>query len=273
MPSPTTRSTGKPCRTISPPGRKQIQTNVYADEPLGAGHVKFVLLSSPLTDYHVYRVEWLPNQVRWLVDGKVVRIETDHVPDKAMALHINLWAPSAGWKAAYDASLEPAKTAGANKSYYLDATYAKVLELSTSYGNAGENLLKGTKKADWIEGRGGDDLLRGKGGGDTLVGGSGDDAIFGGRGSDTLNGRGGADELTGGRGADTFVFDRAPGPDNVDTIFDFTPGTDKIELRSAIFAAGGPIGALDVEAFHAGAVALEADDRLLYDAGDRQPRL
>ena len=100
-----------------------------------------------------------------------------------------------------------------------------------------------------------------------IVGGSGDDAIFGGRGSDALNGRGGADELTGGRGADTFVFDRAPDPDTVDTIFDFTPGTDKIELRSAIFAAAGPIGALDVEAFHAGAVALEADDRLLYDAG------
>lgn len=117
-------------------GKSQIQTNVYANAPLGAGHVKFVPIALPLTDYHVYGVEWLPNQVRWLVDGKVVRVETEHVPDKAMNLHINLWAPSSGWKNAYSDTLKPAASEGAKKSYYFDATYAKVFELSTACGNA-----------------------------------------------------------------------------------------------------------------------------------------
>lgn len=248
-------------------GRKQIQTNVYANEPLGVGHVKFVPISSPLTDYHVYRVEWLPNQVRWLVDGKVVRVETDHVPDKAMNLHINFWAPASGWKNAYDASLQPAKTIGANKAFYFDATYAKVLELSTAYGSAEANRLKGTNKSDWIEGRGGHDELHGKAGHDTLVGGAGDDLIFGGAGDDTIHGRSGDDTLVGRRGADTFVFDRPLGEANVDTILDFRPGEDTIELDDAIFAAVGAIGALAATAFNLGATALEADDRILYDGG------
>ena len=247
-------------------GKNQIQTNVFANEPLGAGHVKFVPISSPLTDYHVYRVEWLPNQVRWLVDGKVVRVETEHVPDKAMALHINFWAPSSGWKNAYSDTLKPAASEGAKKSYYLDATYAKVFELSTASGNAQSNVLKGSNKADWIEGRDGHDELRGKAGNDTLVGGSGDDAIFGGGGDDTIHGRAGADTLTGKGGLDTFVFDRALGSGNVDTIIDFTPGTDKIQLDDAIFATVGAIGPLAAEAFNLGAAALDADDRILYDA-------
>ena len=246
-------------------GKKQIQTNIYANEPLGAGHVKFVPITGALTDYHVYRMEWLPNQVRWLVDGKVVRVETDHVPKNPMNLHMNIWAPSAGWKNAYDASLQPAKTAGTNKSYFLDATYAKVFQLSTSFGDGGSNALRGTHKSDWIEGRKGDDVLRGKAKGDTLIGGAGEDTIYCGAGRDTIKGRGGDDTLVGRKGVDTFAFDRKLGPDNVDTIKDFTPGSDKIELSAAIFAAVGAAGSLAVTAFHVGTASHDADDRVLYD--------
>ena len=248
-------------------GTKRIQTNVYANEPLGRGHPEFVPVSSSLGDYHVYRIEWLPDQVRWLVDGKVVRTEPKFVPDKAMNLHINLWAPKSSWQAAYSDTLKPAASEGAKKSYYFDAAYAKVFELSTTSGNAGSNALKGTQLADWVGGKGGHDEVRGRGGNDTLSGHRGDDTIFGGAGDDTIHGHTGADILTGGKGADTFVFDRALRPGNVDTITDFTPGTDRIQLDDAIFTAIGAVGALAVEAFALGAVALEADDRILYDAG------
>jgi beta-glucanase (GH16 family) len=248
-------------------GRNRAITNVYADEPIGKGHDTFVPIPSPLDEYHVYRMEWLPNQVRWLVDGKVVRVETDHVPTKAMALHINFWTPGKGWKDAFSDSLKPAASEGASKSYYFDAAYAKVFELSTAYGTAQSNVLKGTKKADWIEGGGGDDAIRGRASGDTLFGDAGDDTIHGGKGADTIHGREGNDLLTGGLGADGFVFDRPLGPDNIDTITDFTPGRDSIQLDDAIFTAIGAVGALAVEAFALGAVALEADDRILYDAG------
>jgi Ca2+-binding RTX toxin-like protein len=65
-----------------------------------------------------------------------------------------------------------------------------------------------------------DNLLVGGAGADTLRGGAGDDTLFGGAGRDVL---------TGGAGRDTFVLAAGGG---VDTITDFTSGTDRIELRS-----------------------------------------
>ena len=53
-----------------------IQTNIYANEPLGAGHPQFNPISSELTKDHVYRIEWLKNSIRWIVDGQLVRQET-----------------------------------------------------------------------------------------------------------------------------------------------------------------------------------------------------
>src|SRR5690606_30810619 len=64
-----------------------------------------------------------------------------------------------------------------------------------------------------------DNLLVGGGGADTLQGGRGDDTLFGGAGQDVL---------TGGAGRDTFVVARGGG---ADAVADFTPGTDRIELR------------------------------------------
>jgi hypothetical protein len=66
-------------------------------------------------------------------------------------------------------------------------------------------------------------------------------------GNDTLEGGKGNDALTGGLGEDTFVFslkdydfmgDFAPRAENIDTVVDFTKGTDKIAL-SAAFAFKG----------------------------------
>ncbi len=65
-----------------------------------------------------------------------------------------------------------------------------------------------------------DDVLAGGGGSDTLSGGAGDDVLIDGGASDTL---------TGGAGADLFVLE-ADG--QADTISDFEPGTDRLDLSS-----------------------------------------
>jgi len=72
--------------------------------------------------------------------------------------------------------------------------------------------------------------------------------------------------LRGRGGADSFVFDTAPAAGNLDRIVDFTPGSDKLHLAGSVFGLGA--GPLAAGALQAGAVALEADDRLLYDRTD-----
>lgn len=100
-------------------------------------------------------------------------------------------------------------------------------------GGSGHDTLFGSAGADFLSGGSGNDVLNGDNGAvrtslhgrDTLNGGSGDDILRGG---------GNADLLTGGFGADIFVYDTlADSPiGQADTITDFFPGVDKIDLRT-----------------------------------------
>ena len=76
---------------------------------------------------------------------------------------------------------------------------------ATISGNAGNNVLRGTSKADKIYGYGGNDALFGLAGNDILYGGSGNDVLTGGAGNDKLYGGAGRDALLGGAGNDTLV--------------------------------------------------------------------
>lgn len=119
-------------------------------------------------------------------------------------------------------------------------------------GGNGEDTVSAGGGPDTIEGGNGKDLLRGDGGPDLILGGNGADTLVGGEGPDTL---------TGGNGPDVFVFtassddDHGPGPggggheDSTavitadegggghdggrrETITDFTPGLDRIDLSA-----------------------------------------
>ena len=107
-------------------------------------------------------------------------------------------------------------------------------------------------------------VLYGSFGSDQVTGGRLGDTLDGSDGDDRLNGWAGADELTGGGGADRFVFStRTAG--QVDRVTDFTHGEDKFVLLGTAYA-GMAKGALAEGAFVAGKVALDAADRILYDA-------
>ena len=92
---------------------------------------------------------------------------------------------------------------------------------------------------------GGDDSdqISGFDGMDVLNGGKGEDELDGGAGDDTLTGGRSQDVLTGGADADTFVFtsrqDSKVGPDDRDTITDFDPSEDMIDLSQIDAKKGG----------------------------------
>ena len=72
--------------------------------------------------------------------------------------------------------------------------------------------------------------------------------------------------LTGGAGADIFRFDSSLNAStNRDTITDFDPLADSIELENAIFSALTVTGPLSGAAFNIGTAATTADHRILYN--------
>ena len=92
------------------------------------------------------------------------------------------------------------------------------------------------------------------------------DALIGFGGNDRLDGGGGLDLLVGGTGQDSFVFASALDGAAADIVADFSSADDTILLDDAVFT-GLSLGALNANAFVTGGAALDADDRILYDAG------
>lgn len=172
-------------------GPNKIQTNLYVNDTYSGGDWKTHEMSRPLTEFHTYRIEWLPNQVRWFVDGELVRSE-DQSPTRPMALHLNIWGPGTDWDTA-DPGLQPTGNPADNRSLFFEVDWVRVERLSTSYGDAAAESYGGTAGAD---------LIRAAGGSDAIVGGNGDDTIAGGPDADKLVGGAGDDLLRGGAGDD-----------------------------------------------------------------------
>jgi Ca2+-binding RTX toxin-like protein len=90
--------------------------------------------------------------------------------------------------------------------------------------------------------------------------------IDGNRFNNDLMGMAGNDILEGGRGADTFVFNAAlNATTNVDIITDFSVVDDTIRLENAFMTALST-GQLSAGAFHIGASAADASDRIVYNS-------
>jgi|GEM_PF-3600447 len=113
---------------------------------------------------------------------------------------------------------------------FLNYADIHVMSSADTYNGSNSNeLLHGSDGNDTLYGSGGIDILYGDDGDDYLHGGDGDDFLFGNQGNDILVGGSGSDVLKGGSGADTFVFDAANSHD-ADTVLDFAPGEDTLEI-------------------------------------------
>jgi Ca2+-binding RTX toxin-like protein len=134
------------------------------------------------------------------------------------------------------------------------AAYASIERLTlagtasiSGTGNGINNVIIGNLAANILLGEGGNDVLSGLGGNDRL---------FGGVGNDTL---------TGGLNNDAFVFNTPPNALNRDTITDFVPADDTIQLENAVFTRLVANGTLVSGNFFAGPAAHDANDYIVYN--------
>jgi Ca2+-binding RTX toxin-like protein len=111
-------------------------------------------------------------------------------------------------------------------------------------GNALDNtifVVSGATRVRLLDGKEGNDSVSGGSSGETIFGGSGNDILNGYGGDDILNGGIGTDTLNGGSGNDRFVFDTdsvfSLSSIGIDSIQDFTVGSDKIVLDKTTFTA------------------------------------
>ena len=91
-------------------------------------------------------------------------------------------------------------------------------------------------------------------------------SVIGNAGANVVNGGAGNDKLTGNAGNDYFAFNTAlNAATNVDTITDFVVVNDTVRLENDVFTALTAVGRLTADAFHIGAAAADAEDRIIYN--------
>jgi Ca2+-binding RTX toxin-like protein len=137
---------------------------------------------------------------------------------------------------------------GTDRAQYMTSKQGLTINLGNSAANtgiaAGDTYVSiediaGSPFSDLIIGDGGANQLLGNGGNDVLRGAGGDDHLLGGAGADRIDGGTGNDLLSGGLGADVFVFKTGYG---VDTVQDFDPSLDLIELSTSLLGGTAATG-------------------------------
>ena len=189
---------------------------------------------------HTYRIEWLPDSIRWYADDKLLRVvEAPEgmtgadigIPEHPGKMYMNIWAGVPQWlgntdrdfketSAVYDSvkylswDHPDAKSLGdgGNGSQTAAENVAPqvtVDPIALEYEDADKAPAQKTtdapKQAAQIEPSAASDITydrKGGNGNDDLKGSAGEDKIAGGGGNDSIVGRGGDDVLDGGSGSD-----------------------------------------------------------------------
>jgi serralysin len=212
----------------------------------------------------VYR--WMPGSGVTLVDGQAA------IRPGANRIFATIWDGGGSDTydlTAYGTNLQIDLRPGAS-SKFADAQTAKLAKGKYAAGNVFNAFLHDDNPASLIEnasGGRGSDRITGNRADNVLRGNAGKDRLNGLEGKDLLVGGAGQDTLTGGADADHFRFDAAPGKSNVDTIADFNPLEDRIELENAVFTVLRQTGSLVAEFFAVVSgrkLARDGNDHVIY---------
>ena len=95
----------------------KVQTNLYAHEPLGTGHVELIpFRHGTVADWHDYEIKWTAKEVSWIVDDHLIRTTATNIPTNGMNFYANIWAPDPGWPQGFSATIQPAAGKAQNET-------------------------------------------------------------------------------------------------------------------------------------------------------------
>ncbi len=137
----------------------------------------------------------------------------------------------------------PTDTASGAYNVLIKATDPTGASVSDSFAltvaDAPANTITGTSAGETLTGTAGADLILGLGGDDTIKAGAGMDIIDGGAGRDALYGGDGADTFRFSHLLDSYRDYDVGGVTATDTVYDFTVGSDKIDVSALGFLGLG----------------------------------
>ena len=104
-------------------------TNVFNNEGFSVAGRPLSVGGLMAGQFNEFEIHWLPDRLRWLVNGQITREVLDGVPESPMTIRLNMWAPAADFADAFNATLRPAATAGANQTFICEVDYVEIRAL------------------------------------------------------------------------------------------------------------------------------------------------
>lgn len=105
----------------------------YFDPLKTEGSFKDLVPGFDPSGWNTYRIEWKAGGVQWFINDKLIREDTSvRVPDDALGVRFNIWAPSGppvGWTPAWSDSLKSAASAAENQDFAFDVDWVRVRTL------------------------------------------------------------------------------------------------------------------------------------------------
>ena len=107
----------------------RVLTNVFNEQGFSEAGRPVSVAGVVAGEFNEFEVHWLPDRLRWMVNGQLAREVLDSVPATPMTIRLNMWAPAAGFADAFNAALRPASTASANQTFICEVDYIEIRAL------------------------------------------------------------------------------------------------------------------------------------------------
>ncbi|MGE3507937.1 MAG: family 16 glycosylhydrolase [Vicinamibacterales bacterium] len=106
-----------------------VLTNVFNAQGFSVAGRPLSVAGVMAGQFNEFEMHWLPDRLRWIVNGQLAREVLDGVPDTPMTIRLNIWAPATDFADAFNATLRPASTSSANQTFNCEVDYVEIRAL------------------------------------------------------------------------------------------------------------------------------------------------